>query len=215
MWVMEKRSNERWIADLSSPGENQDAALADLRRVILSGLPYALSPYLGPDDPRFEALAEETVQDALLRILDRLEEFQGRSQFTTWVYTITVRLALTELRRKRWEDVSLEALLEDDEQPAPSGLAADPDPSPERQVEGSDLASRVKRIIDEELTDKQRQALIAMAVHGMPMEEIARRLGTNRNALYKLLHDARLRIKVRLAAEGLTPEEVLSALGGS
>jgi RNA polymerase sigma-70 factor (ECF subfamily) len=146
-------------------------------------------------------------------VLDRLGDFQGRSQFTTWVHTIAVRVALTELRRKRWENVSLEALLEDDENPAPSGLAADPDPSPERQVEGYDLSMRVRRIIDEELTDKQRQALIAMAIQGMPMEEIARRLGTNRNALYKLLHDARLRIKNRLAAEGLSPEDVLTSMG--
>jgi RNA polymerase sigma-70 factor (ECF subfamily) len=46
------------------------------------------------------------------------------------------------------------------------------------------------------------------------MEEAARRLGTNRNALYKMLHDARLRIKKRLAAEGLSPEDVLAAMGG-
>jgi RNA polymerase sigma-70 factor (ECF subfamily) len=82
-------------------------------------------------------------------------------------------------------------------------------------VEGRDLAAHLRRIIDEELTDKQRQALLALAVHGMPMEEAARRLGTNRNALYKMLHDARLRIKNRLAAEGLSPEDVLSAMGGS
>lgn len=212
---MPKRTNEQWLAELRNPGAAQDAALMDLRAIILSGLPYALSPYLRQDDPRFEALAEETAQDTLLRVLDRLDDFQGRSQFTTWVYTIAVRVALTELRRKRWENISLEGLLEDEDQPAPSGLAADPDPSPERQVEGSDMLVRVRRIIEEELTGKQRQALIALAIQGMPMEEAARRLGTNRNALYKLLHDARLRIKLRLAAEGLSPEEVLAAIGGS
>jgi RNA polymerase sigma-70 factor (ECF subfamily) len=212
---MAKRTNEQWLADLRSPGAAQEAALSDLRLVILAGLPYALSPYLRQDDPRFEALAEETTQDTLLRVLERLDDFQGRSQFTTWVYTIGVRVALTELRRKRWQNISLEALLEDEDNPPPPGLAADPDPSPERQVEGRDLAARLRRIIDEELTEKQRQALMALAVHGMPMEETARRLGTNRNALYKMLHDARLRIKKRLAAEGLSPEDVLASMGGS
>ena len=43
------------------------------------------------------------------------------------------------------------------------------------------------------------------------MEEAARRLKTNRNALYKLLHDARLRLKQRLQTEGLTAQEVLEA----
>lgn len=211
---MIKRTNPQWLADLRSPGPAQEAALADLRAVILAGLPYALSPYLRSNDPRFQALAEETAQETLLRVVNRLDDFQSRSQFTTWVHTIAVRVALTELRRKRWENASLEALLEDDESPPPRGLDADPGPSPERQVEASDLAGQVKRIIEEELTDKQRRALMALAVHGMPMEEAARRLGTNRNALYKLLHDARLRVKRRLAAEGLSPEEVLAALGG-
>jgi RNA polymerase sigma-70 factor (ECF subfamily) len=62
----------------------------------------------------------------------------------------------------------------------------------------------------EELTDKQRQAMMAVSVKGMPIEEVARRMGTNRNALYKLMHDGRLRLKNRLAREGLTPEDVLS-----
>jgi RNA polymerase sigma-70 factor (ECF subfamily) len=36
-------------------------------------------------------------------------------------------------------------------------------------------------------------------------------MGTNRNALYKLLHDARQRMKARLEEEGLSPEDVLAA----
>jgi RNA polymerase sigma-70 factor, ECF subfamily len=61
----------------------------------------------------------------------------------------------------------------------------------------------------EELTEKQRKALMAI-MEGFPLEEAAQRLGMNRNALYKLMHDARLRLKRRLEKEGLTPKEVLS-----
>jgi RNA polymerase sigma-70 factor (ECF subfamily) len=61
------------------------------------------------------------------------------------------------------------------------------------------------------LTERQRRALIMLGMQGMPMEEAARRLKTNRNALYKLLHDARLRLRQRLQAEGLNVEEVFSA----
>jgi RNA polymerase sigma-70 factor (ECF subfamily) len=48
----------------------------------------------------------------------------------------------------------------------------------------------------------------------MPLEEVARRMGTNRNALYKLLHDARQRLKTQLVAEGLSPDEILAAFEG-
>jgi RNA polymerase sigma-70 factor (ECF subfamily) len=44
----------------------------------------------------------------------------------------------------------------------------------------------------------------------MPMEEAARKMKTNRNALYKLLHDARLRLKKRLAEEDIRPQEALA-----
>ncbi len=211
---MNKRDNEQWLADLNAGGEAQAAALNDLRTLILIGLPYALSPWMNSSDPRFVPLVEEAAQETLLRVLDHLNEFQGRSQFTTWVHTIAVRAALTELRRKYWENVSLEGLLEEDEENLPPlKLAADPSPSPERLAEKAELAQRVRRIIAEELSEKQRRALIALAVQGMPMEEAARRLGTNRNALYKLLHDARLRLKQRLVAEGVSISEALETFG--
>ena len=68
----------------------------------------------------------------------------------------------------------------------------------------------VRRIIEEELTDRQRQALILLGVQDMPREDAARKLKTNRNALYKLLHDARLRLRRRLSMEDITPNEVLT-----
>ena len=69
---------------------------------------------------------------------------------------------------------------------------------------------RVRRIIDEELTDRQREALILLGVQDMPMEDAAKKLHTNSNALYKLLHDARLRLKRRLSMEDISPHEVLT-----
>ncbi|NOH03849.1 MAG: hypothetical protein HND47_18735 [Chloroflexi bacterium] len=35
-----------------------------------------------------------------------MDTFEGRSLFTTWVHKIAIRIALTELRRKRWRDAS-------------------------------------------------------------------------------------------------------------
>ena len=207
---MAKRSNSEWIQDLRSEGPAQEAALADLHQIVLSGLPYALSRWLPASDPRLQSLAEETAQETLLRVLEHLDSFEGRSQFTTWVHKIAVRTALSELRRKRWENVSLDELVDREDIPSPAGLTADPSPTPETQAEGADILAAIQRIIAEELTDKQRQVIVAVAIKGMPMDEVAHRLGTNRNALYKLLHDTRLRMKRRLAQEDLALEDVLA-----
>jgi RNA polymerase sigma-70 factor (ECF subfamily) len=204
------RTNEQWLSELGSHGQEQEAALADLHQIVLSGLPYALSKWLGADDPRFDSLAEEVAQETLLRVLDRMHTFEGRSQFTTWVYKIAVRIALTELRRKRWENLSLEALVESDEAAPMESLMSDHALTPEQMTENADVIERIRRIISEEMTGRQRQAMIAVAIKGIPIEEVARRMGANRNALYKLMHDTRLRLKRRLLAEGLTPQDVLS-----
>ena len=207
---MVNRSNDEWIGDLKSSGPRQGSALSDLHAIILKGLPYGLSKWLSPTDPKFQALVEEVAQETLLRVLDHLDTFEGRSKFTTWVYKIAIRLAVTELRRKRWENVSLDELIEDQDKVFSARFMSNSAPGPERSVTGAEMISLINHIIQEELTEKQRQAMIAIGIKGMPMEEVARRMGSNRNALYKLLHDARMRLKNRLANEGLTPEDVLS-----
>lgn len=207
---MATRTNEAWLSDLRAEGTIRDAALVDLRSIIKKGLPYALSRWLSPSQPQFEALVEEVTQETLLRVLDQLDTFEGRSQFTTWVHKIAVRIALTELRRKRWRDSSLDELTENEDVPPPQGLLADSQAGPDTIAERADLLEHVRRVIDEELTDRQRQALVLLGLQNMPMEDAARKLKTNRNALYKLLHDARLRLKTRLALEDISPYDVLS-----
>jgi RNA polymerase sigma-70 factor (ECF subfamily) len=211
---MADRTNEAWLNDLNKPGGAQEAALSDLHAIILKGLPYALSKWLSPDDPQFTALMEEVAQETLLRVLDNLDTFEGRSKFTTWVHKIAVRVALTELRRKRWKDVSLDQMVEGEEGPIFPSLMADTAVGPETSVEQEDMLAQVQRLIMEELTERQRQAVIAVGINGIPMEQVADRMGMKRNALYKLMHDARLRLKSRLAAEGLTPQDVLAGFEG-
>lgn len=208
---MTNRSNDAWISDLRSTSAARDAALADLREIVQHGLPYALSRWVSPSDPLFAPLVDEVTQDTLIRVLEQIDTFEGRSLFTTWVQKIAVRIALTELRRKRWHDESLDELLEADASPAPSRLVADRGPGPDAITEQSDMISHVRRILEQELTPKQREALVLLGIQEVPLEEAATRLHTNRNALYKLLHDARLRLKRRLKNEGLTAQEVLAA----
>jgi RNA polymerase sigma-70 factor (ECF subfamily) len=208
---MTTRTNEQWISELSMNGATREAALADLHAIILRGLPFALSRWLSPSNPQFESLTEEVAQETLLRVLDQLHTFEGRSQFTTWVHKIAIRIALTELRRKRWQDSSLDEMVDNEEAPVSPRILEDSHATPEQSAERADMLARVRRVIDEELTERQRRALIMLGMQGMPMEEAARRLRTNRNALYKLLHDARLRLRQRLQTEGLNAQEVLAA----
>jgi RNA polymerase sigma-70 factor, ECF subfamily len=208
---MIKRTNETWISDLRAGGEMQTVALEDLRNTLLQGLPYALSGWLSANDPGFEALAEDVTQEALLKILDNLDGFEGRSQFTTWAHKIAINIALSKLRRRRWTDVSLEELTGDETGKAHPWLVADSSAGPDTQAEQSDMLERVNRIIQDELTAKQRRALVARLVYGMPADLLAKQMNMERNALYKLVFDAREHLKRRLKADGLTPEDILSA----
>jgi RNA polymerase sigma-70 factor, ECF subfamily len=207
------RDNQTWLSDLHAGGVQRDAALADLRALLLRVLPQGISRWLSPDNPEFEFFIEDTAQETLLRVLNGLDTFEGRSQFITWVYKISLRVALNELRRRRWRDVSLEGLMGDEADDSSRHQFISFEPGPEAVVERADILQRVQDIIAQELTDRQRAAMHAINMQGVPMEEVARRMGTNRNALYKLLYDARLRLKHRLEREGLPPKELLELFG--
>lgn len=207
---MSKRDNQTWLSDLRAAGDLRDAALTDLHALLISTMPYGLSRWISRGNPHFDAFLEDVTQETLIRALDNMDTFEGRSQFTTWVYKIAVRVALTELRRRRWKDVSLEGLTEDkDDQSMQPRWMSTREAGPESITERRDVMARIQQIIKEELPPKQRRALMAVAVEGVPMDEVARRMKTNRNALYKLMHDARLKLKRRIEQEGLRVEEVL------
>ena len=204
---MTERTNQEWLAALSEPGPSRAEALADLRERLVRGLRYAMADR--PDVT--EAHIQGFVQEALLKILDNLASFRGESRFTTWAQKIAVHEAFTELRRKRWENVSLDDLIEQYEGDFTPSVLTDPDPSPEQRVTRRMLIEMLQRLISEELTERQRQAIMAVVFAGMPTEEVARRMDTNRNALYKLMHDARRRLKQRMEAEGVSLEAALAA----
>ncbi len=207
---MANRTNEEWLASLRSTGEHQESALADLTKIIITGIPYALTKWIQQDDPRFSSLVEEVTQETLLRVLARLDTFEGRSQFTTWVYTIAVRVALTELRRAKWKETSLDQLLEGKEVVDEPREIPDMGVNVEGSFEKREMMSMIQKVMSEQLTEKQRTALMAVAIHGMPLEEVASRMDTERNALYKLLHDARLKLKHHMQKQGVSPEELFA-----
>ena len=198
------RDHDTWLRALRACGHVQAEAITDLRGLLLRGLAKSFQARGDVD----QAFLEDVLQQAMVNILDRLDQFQGRSRFTTWAMTIAVRLAMSELRHKRWQDVSLESVTEHGEL-APA-LAIDDTASPAQQAEQHAMFETLRRLIDEALTDKQWMAMTA-ELGGMPLEEIVRRMDSNVNAVYKLLHDARKRLKRGLETAGYAAEDVQSA----
>src|SRR5919106_4212708 len=184
---MRERTNEQWLAELRGP--NPDGALADLYDLLVRGLGVALGGYGGGVEANFGDFAQE----ALIKITGNLDSFRGESRFTTWAQKIAVNVALTELKRRRWRDVSLQDLFARREG-ADRG-PADPHLTSEQLALQNTVLEELRRIIDEELTDRQREAVVAVILEEMPISGGARRMGTNQNALYKLLHDARKKLK--------------------
>lgn len=208
---MATRTNEQWLDDLRSDGLAKDSALSDLRQILISGLRRGLLSQVNTSAPEFETQAEDFVQEALLKILANLDSFAGRSRFTTWAHKIAISVALTELRRKRWQDSSLDGILETESGDYTPSFVADPSPHPEGATVQADMLRRVNNIIMNELTEKQRTALTASIIQGLPTAQVAKMMSMKPNAVYKLLHDARVRLKKQLKKEGLSAAEVISA----
>lgn len=213
---MAERTNEQWVSALRQRGPERDQALEELRAVLERGLFFYLrgdrSDMRDRPDAEIRQMAQDFAQDALLRILDNLDSFRGESRFITWAAKIATRVAISELRRLRWRNVSLDYLTAGGETlPSLSGLAVTPDtgPQPERQAEREEVLRIIDHAFAEVLTERQRLALTAYMVDGVNVEEIARRLGSNRNAVYKVVHDARVKLKHYLREQGLTLEYIL------
>ena len=196
------RDNDAWVRALSSGGRAGERAQRELRQLLVRGLRRMLASRGVAED-----LCEDFAQEALLRIRARVGTFRGDSRFTTWALSIATRVAFDELRHQRWKDVSLEALTAADARTQLS-FASGTEASQEKRLVRERVLAALRQVIEGKLTDKQRAVLVA-ELNGVPHAEIARALGMTRNALYKLAHDARKRVKVHLETAGISTVEVL------
>ncbi|MBL8133153.1 MAG: sigma-70 family RNA polymerase sigma factor [Anaerolineae bacterium] len=210
-----ERTNEAWLAALRGETPDQPEALEDLRSRLQRGIFYYLSrersDLAGLSNHDVTQMAQDMAQDALMRVIENLESFRGDSLFTTWAMRVAVRVAISDLRRARYRDFSLDALTAESE-PAWLSLnpvAGDKLPLPERAAEQREVLTRLQESIHEALTDRQYQALVAVAVNNVPMEVVAERMGTNRNALYKLVHDARRKLRAHLESQGMSMDYMM------
>lgn len=206
------RDNAAWTNELRDGHPGQPLAVQALRGLLLRAALYTLGrsqgelAHLGAHD--LEAMAEDCAQDALLAVLAHLPEFRGDSKFTTWAYKFAVNIALTAARREHWKGVSLDELL-DEGRALPWPAAGWPVAEADRRAEQTEVWELLRVVIDTELTGRQRQVLRAIVLEQVPLDEVVRHLGSNRNAVYKLLHDARRKLKECLEARGYAPAEIL------
>lgn len=187
-----------WMAELTAPGLRGHAAQRDLHDVLIRAARHQVwrlrhqLPGAGAAD--LEDLAQQAADDALVAVLGKLDSFEGRSRFSTWVYKFGVLYAGVAVRRQAWRH--REVTLSD------SFDAVDSAASPDDISQANELSRAVRSAIGHDLTPHQRRVTLALLVDEVPIDVLAERLNSNRNALYKTLHDARARLRASLRASG-------------
>jgi RNA polymerase sigma-70 factor, ECF subfamily len=188
-----------WLAHLDGTGRSREEALGrlhDRRR--------GRQPITGPE---LDDLAHQAADDALVAITAKLGQFRGESRFTTWAYKFAVLEVSSKLGRHFWQHPSVPFENEDWER-LPDRFGIDPGDHAQRL----ELIDTLRRAVQEELTAHQRGVFVAIIVDGIPLDALAIKLGSNRNAIYKTMYDARQRLRSALAANGyLTADETVPA----
>jgi RNA polymerase sigma-70 factor (ECF subfamily) len=195
---------EEWHLDLHASGARREEAVARLHGLLLRAARFEVFrrrdslPQVSATE--LDDLAQEAADDAAVSVLRRLGDFRGESSFRTWAYKFALLEASVKVRRRAWRDREVTLEPEHWEDFAHAG------PQPDDDAETAALFEVVREGIRTDLTPKQRQVLVAVVLEGVPIDVLAERLGSNRNALYKTLHDARRRLRAHVETSGLLEE---------
>jgi RNA polymerase sigma-70 factor, ECF subfamily len=194
--------SRRWLSDLRAAGAARDDAVARLHALLLRAARFEVArrrptlPHLRGDD--LDDVANQAADDALMSVLRRLDDFRGASRFTTWAYKFALLETAVKLRKRAWQGRELPL------EPESWTVFASNDLGPEAEAEQHAVLDALQHAVDEALTPHQRRVLTALALNGVPIDVLAERLSTNRNALYKTLHDARRKLRRHLEEAGLS-----------
>ena len=194
-------ASREWLRALRDNGATRDEAVARLHALLLRAARFEAVrrrgrlPHLRDE---LEEIAHEAAGDALISVLARLDDFRGESRFTTWVYKFALLETAAKLRKRAWQERELPL------EPEAWNLFASVGLAPDEHVEQSELLSTLQTAIGEVLTPHQRRVLVALTLNGVPIDVLADRLDTTRGALYKTLHDARQKLRTRLAERELS-----------
>jgi RNA polymerase sigma-70 factor (ECF subfamily) len=199
--------SRRWLRDLRADGAARDEALSRLHDLLLRAARFEVSrrratlPHLRGND--LDDLANMAADDALVSVLERLDDFRGASRFTTWAYKFALLEAAVKLRKRAWQgrEVPLE--------PESWNVLSSSMLKPEAEAEQGELMDTLQRAIERILTPHQRRVLVDLALNGVPIDVLAESLETTRGALYKTLHDARRKLRGHLEKCGLSLDTFL------
>jgi RNA polymerase sigma-70 factor, ECF subfamily len=190
-------ASHRWVQQLRSGHPRREQAVAALHDVLARAARHELGRRRGQlggvTGPEFDDLAQQCADDAILNVLRKLDDFRGLSRFTTWAYKFAIFEVSAKVARHAWQHQPPAA-----EEPAWERFAA-PD-QPGDQVERREVLAALARGVAEDLTPRQREVFVAVALNEEPIDVVALRLGSNRNAVYKNLFDARRRLRASLGA---------------
>lgn len=205
-WLDE--DSRRWLVTLADSSPDREQAVERLHEMLLGVARAELHRRSGRHaitGPELDDLAHQAAGDALLAIITKLAQFRGESRFTTWAYRFVILEVSTKLGRHFWQRPA--AVLDTD------GWDRLPDRfgiRPEDYAQGRELVTTVRRAVEEELTERQRQVFVAIVVSGIPLDALVAQLGSNRNAIYKTMFDARRKLRAALVANGYLPMEAAS-----
>jgi RNA polymerase sigma-70 factor (ECF subfamily) len=189
-----------WLQALTGTGTEREAALARLHEMLVR-LARAECRRRGPrlriTGPELDDLAYQAAGDALMAVTRKIGQFRGESRFTTWAYKFVILEVSVKIGRHFWRNPTVPLDAEDwDRLPDRFGF------QPEREAEWRDLLAALRRAVDRELTPRQRQIFVAIVVNDVPLDTLVVELASNRNAIYKMLFDARRKLRAALVADG-------------
>jgi len=195
---------DEWVRALSAAGVERERATARLHEMLLRvarAETRRRSGQLRISGPELDDLAHQATGDAVLAIIAKIGEFRGESRFTTWACKFVIFEVSGKIGRHLWRHppIPLEAG-NWDRLPDRFGL------DPARESEWRDLVRALRRAVEEELTEHQRRVFTAIVVDGVPLDALAVKLRSNRNALYKTMFDARRKLRASLVANGYLHE---------
>jgi RNA polymerase sigma-70 factor, ECF subfamily len=170
----------------------RDGAVAALHALLLRAARFELARRRDVPPGELEDLAVQAADDALVAVLGKLHTFRGESRFTTWAYKFAVLEAAVAARKRAWRD--RDVTLDDD--PSHPALR-DRGPSAHDRLEETEMLAAIRAAMGT-LTPRQREVLVAVALDDVPIDVLAERLGTTRGALYKVLHDARAKLRAEI-----------------
>jgi RNA polymerase sigma-70 factor (ECF subfamily) len=194
-----------WLEALAGTGPRREEALARLHEMLVRvarGEVSRRAPRLQLAGPELDDLAHQAAADAMVAITSKLCQFRGESRFTTWAYKFVIFEVSAKIGRHFWRHPGIRLDAEDWER-LPDRLGF----GPAQEAEWRDLLAALRRAVDEELTARQRKVFVAIVLNNVPLDALVIEMASNRNAIYKILFDARRKLRAALAANGYISDD--------